>query len=197
MSEIENQTTVEAGEPNSVEERQQTAGPSARPACSVEPAGLGRGDRKEGDASQAESSGDGNDEAKSGKPAGLCHHFMESGFYCQNPALRGRRFCYHHLRLRGESIRMARAIAKRLPYRFSMPALDNLYAVQAAVEQVARALAAGLMDRRQAGTLLWSLQQSAINHRILALVGMNVSSVNPTSSAGAPPFSPAVGERVG
>ncbi len=177
MSESEKQATVEAGPPTSVDERQQTAGPSARPACSAEPAGLGRDDNQEED-------------AKSGKPAGLCHHAMESGFYCQNPALRGRRFCYSHLRLRGQRLRMARAIAKRQPYRFDLPALDDLYAVQAAVEHVARALASGLMDRRQAGTLLWSLQQSAINHRILALLRMN-------AGAGAPPFSPAVGERVG
>ena len=189
MSEIENQTTVEGGEPTAVDERQQTAGPSARPAC-VEQAGLGRDDSKEEDASRAESSGEGNDEAKSGKPAGRCHHVMESGFYCQNPALRGRRYCYGHLRLRGQRLRMARAIAKRQPYRFDLPALDDPFAVQSAVEHVARALAAGLMDRRQAGTLLWSLQQSAINHRILALLRMN-------AGAGAPPLSPSVGDRVG
>ncbi len=133
---------------------------------------------------------------------------MESGFYCQSPALRDRRYCYNHLRLRGQRLRMARAIARRQPYRFDLPALDDLYAVQAAVEHVARALGAGLMERRQAGTLLYALQQSAINHRILALVQMNTSSAgpalsNPTlspkegdKSAGAPPYSPGFGERV-
>ena len=83
---------------------------------------------REEDASQAESSGNGNAEGKSGKPAGLCHHVMESGFYCQSPALRGRRFCYSHLRLRGQRVRMARAIAQRPPYRLILPALDDLYA---------------------------------------------------------------------
>ena len=109
------------------------------------------------------------------KPAGLCHHVMESGYYCQSPALHDRRYCYSHLRLRGERLRMARAIAQRQPYRFTLPALDDLFAVQAAVEHVARALGAGLLERRQAGTLLYALQQSAINHRILALVQMNAS----------------------
>ena len=112
----------------------------------------------------------------------LCHHVMESGFYCQSPALRDRRFCYSHLRLRGQRLRMARAIARRQPYRFDLPALDDLFAVQAAVEHVARALGAGLLERRQAGTLLYALQQSAINHRILALVQMNTASVNSTLS---------------
>jgi len=111
-----------------------------------------------------------------GKPAGRCHHVMESGFYCDSPALHDRRFCYSHLRLRGQRVRMARAIAQRLPYRFDLPPLDDLYAVQSAVEHVARALGAGLMERRQAGTLLYALQQSAINHRILALLRMNAGS---------------------
>src|SRR5271165_6175742 len=156
----------------------------------------------------------GESEVNQAKPAGLCHHVMESGYYCKSPALHDRRHCYRHLRLRGERMRMARAIAKRLPYRFDLPALDDLFAVQAAVEHVARALGAGLLERRQAGTLLYALQQSAINHRILALVQMNAaSSANPTLSpkageqggapadrgtvAGAPPLSPSVGDRVG
>jgi hypothetical protein len=114
-----------------------------------------------------------NHATKPAKLPGRCHHAMERGFYCQNPALRGQR------------IRMARAIAKHLPYRFELPALDDLCAVQAAVEHVARALAAGLMKREEAGTLLWALQQSAINHRVLALVRMH---------AGAPPLSRAFGD---
>src|SRR5271166_4631308 len=124
----------------------------------------------------------GRDDNQQVKPAGLCHHAMESGFYCQSPALRDRRYCYSHQRLRGQRLRMARAIARRQPYRFDLPALDDLFAVQAAVEHVARALGAGLLERRQAGTLLYALQQSAINHRILALLQMNTASVNPSLS---------------
>src|SRR5271165_5117758 len=195
MSESEKQAIVENDAPTVVEERQQTAGPSARPACSAEQAGLGRDDSKEEDASQAESSGNGNDEAKSAKAAGLCHHAMENGFYCQSPALRHRRYCYSHLRLLGQRLRMARAIARRQPYRFDLPALDDLFAVQAAVEHVARALGAGLLERRQAGTLLYALQQSAINHRIMALLQMNTASVNPSLSN--PTLSPKEGEEGG
>jgi hypothetical protein len=118
-----------------------------------------------------------------GKSAALCHHVMESGYYCQSPALRGRRFCYSHLRLRGERMRMARALAKRLPYRFSMPALDDLYAVQVAVERVAAAMAAGLLEGRLGGRLLYALQQSSGNLRILAFARMNAtSSADPTLS---------------
>ncbi len=183
MSESEKQAIVEAGEP--LEERHETTTEETR-----------------------------NTKLEPRNCTGRCHHFMESGFYCQSPALRDRRYCYNHLRLRGQRLRMARAIAKSQPYRFDLPALDDLYAVQAAVEHVARALGAGLMERRRAGTLLYALQQSAINHRILALVQMNAaSSVTPTLSpkegeqggasvdmqgeSGAPPLSPASGDRVG
>ena len=119
---------------------------------------------------------------------------MESGFCCQSPALRDRRYCYSHLRLRGQQLRMAHAIAKRLPYRFNLPALDDLFAVQAAVEHVARALGAGLLERRQAGTLLYALQQSAINHRILALVQMNAGSSRDTTLSD-PTLSPKAGDN--
>ena len=125
------------------------------------------------------------------KLPGLCHHRMESGYYCQSPAVRDRHFCYSHLRLRGQRIRMARSIARGIPYRFDLPALDDLYAVQAAVEHVARALAAGLMKREDAKDLLWALQQSASNHRNLALTRIFAG------AAGAPPLSPDAGDRVG
>jgi hypothetical protein len=198
MSSTEHHAT-EADASTVVEEHQetteQTAGPSARPSTpsGANPApdggpgeALGRDDSNGQDENDSgappERVGSGDDEGKC-KPAGLCHHVMESGFYCQSPALRDRRYCYSHLRLRGERLRMARAIAQRQPYRFDLPALDDLFAVQAAVEHVARALGAGLLERRQAGTLLYALQQSAINFRILALAGMSAaSSVNPTLS---------------
>ncbi len=159
MSENEDQTTVETGETDSVEERQQTAGPSAGPACSVEQAGLDRDDSKKEDASQAESSGNGNDEGKSGKPAGLCHHVMESGLCCQSPALRDRRYCYSHLRLRGQRLRMARAIARRAPYRLMLPAMEDFASVRVAAAQVADALAAGLIEPARAGRLVYTFQQ--------------------------------------
>ena len=184
----------EDGASTAVEERRETteqtaaetADPSARPST---PSG----------ANPAPDGGPGEvlgrDDNQQVKPAGLCHHAMESGFYCQSPALRHRRYCYSHLRLLGQRLRMARAIARRQPYRFDLPALDDLFAVQAAVEHVARALGAGLLERRQAGTLLYALQQSAINHRIMALLQMNTASVNPSLSN--PTLSPKEGEEGG
>ncbi len=183
MSESEKQAIVEADEPTAVDERQQTAGPSARPACSVEPAGLGRDDRKEEEASQGESSGNGNDEARSGKPAGLCHHVMESGLCCQSPALRGRRFCYGHLRLWGQRVRIARAIARRAPYRLMLPAMEDFASVRVAAAQVADALAAGLIEPARAGRLVYTFQQIFCALRWEAILRMRASSwMDPTLS---------------
>src|SRR5271165_2269779 len=205
MSESEKQTIVEAGVPTIVDEHQetsesaiqQTAGPSARPACSGEQAGLGRDDshRKAaaletgnlkletvtGDAletgnlkletatgSTPETGTSKLETAKSGKPAELCHHAMESGLYCQSPALGDRRFCYSHLRLRGQRLRIARALAQRQSLRLVLPPLDDMDSVLAGLGQVGDALAAGLLPPRQADLLLYTLRQAAAALRWIA-----------------------------
>jgi len=104
-------------------------------------------------------------------PAGntvqLCLHVKEDGVYCQCPALSGRRYCYNHLRLRGQQMRMARAIAQRVPYQLVLPPLEDLNAVQAALTHVAAALTAGLLERRRAGHLVCVLQLAASNLRFM------------------------------
>jgi len=125
------------------------------------------------------------------KPAGLCHHVMESGLYCQGPALRGRRFCYSHLRLRGERMRMARAIAKRLPCHLRLPALDHVAGVRVAMAQVADALAAGLLEPHRAGRLIFAFAQVCCALRWEAQARMAA-----TSSAD-PALSPKPGEKGG
>src|SRR5271165_3839711 len=198
MSESEKQTIVDTDVPTIVDEHQetsesaiqQTAGPSARPACSGEQAGLGRDDshRKAaaletgnlkletvtGDAletgnlkletatgSTPETGTSKLETAKSGKPAELCHHAMESGLYCQSPALGDRRFCYSHLRLRGQRLRIARALAQRQSLKLVLPPLDDMDSVLAGLGQVGDALAAGLLPPRQADLLLYTLRQAA------------------------------------
>src|SRR5271165_2635055 len=161
MSESEKQAIVEAGAP--LQERHETTEEArnskleTRNCCTGgteaphDPA-LGRDELPPQDQPQTR-----NSKLETRNCTVLCHHVMESGFCCQSPALRDRRYCYSHLRLRGQRLRMAHAIARRQPYRFDLHALDDLFAVQAAVEHVARALGAGLLERRQAGTLLYAL----------------------------------------
>ena len=96
-----------------------------------------------------------------------CRHIKEDGAYCGSPALRERKYCYYHLMQRGRRLRRARALRDNQPYRLEIQSLDNLYAVRAALTDIAQALAAGQLDARTAGKLLYAIQQvSATNRRI-------------------------------
>lgn len=103
----------------------------------------------------------------------LCLHIREDGVFCGRPALHQRHYCYQHLRLRGQQMRMARALAQRQPYRLNLPPLDNLQGVQAALDQVTRAMGAGLLEPRRAGMLLYALRQASCNLRFLAQAESN------------------------
>src|SRR5580704_11623977 len=80
-----------------------------------------------------------------------CRHVKEDGIYCGSPALRDRKYCYYHLMQRGRRLRRARALRDNQPYRLEIQSLDNLYAVRAALTDIAQALAAGQLDARTAG----------------------------------------------
>jgi len=96
-----------------------------------------------------------------------CRHVKEDGTYCGSPALRDRKYCYYHLMQRGRRLRRARALSDNVPYRLEIQSLDNLYAVRDALTEIAQALAAGQLEARIAGKLLYAIQQvSATNRRI-------------------------------
>ena|SRR5208337_3749247 len=129
------------------------------------------------------------------RPVKLCLHVMGDGVFCQIAALSGRQYCYRHLRLRGQQMRMARAIAQRQPYHVVLPPLDDMQAVQATLAHVAAALSAGLLERHRAGLLLYTLQQASSNLRFLARAQAKAQAQ--AQSAGAPALSPSVGDGVG
>ena len=97
-----------------------------------------------------------------------CRHIKkEDGSYCGSPSLKERQYCYYHLMQRGRRLRRARALRNNLPYRLEIHSLDNLYAVRDALTDIAQALAAGQLDARTAGKLLYAIQQvSTTNRRI-------------------------------
>src|SRR5271166_3793641 len=96
-----------------------------------------------------------------------CRHIKEDGTYCGSPSLRNRKYCYHHLQQRGRRLRRARALRDNQPYRLEIQSLDNPYAIRAALTDIAQALAAGQLDPRAAGKLLYAIQQvTAANRRI-------------------------------
>ncbi len=88
----------------------------------------------------------------------ICQHVKVDGTLCQVPPLDGRHYCHFHLENLGRRMRMARARARREPYHLVLPILEDINAVQVARMQVMDALAAGQLDEKRAGLLLYGLQ---------------------------------------
>ncbi|HEY4899340.1 MAG TPA: hypothetical protein VIH91_00845 [Terriglobales bacterium] len=92
-----------------------------------------------------------------------CDHLKEDGIYCKSPALRGRDYCYFHLKLRGRRLNMARARALGPDQSLDLPFPEDMYAVQISLGEVLNRLAHNQIDPRQAGLMLYTLQQAATN----------------------------------
>ncbi len=98
-------------------------------------------------------------------PYKYCQHVKENGTFCGSGALRGRKYCYYHARSRARRLAMAQAASRQKPWRLNLPPLEDLHAVQVAIQQVVEALAAGAIDGHRAGLMLYGLQQAASNLR--------------------------------
>jgi hypothetical protein len=96
-------------------------------------------------------------------PIAHCHHIKENGFFCQQPAMRGRNYCFTHLRVLGRRMRMARERARQQSLPLLLPLLEDMDAVMVALSQVLDAHADGRISERSAGLMLYGLQQAASN----------------------------------
>jgi hypothetical protein len=86
-----------------------------------------------------------------------------NGTQCGSPALRRRRHCFFHERIRREQARIAAdASAQRL---FDLPLLEDANSVQMALMKVIQMLGAGRLDHKTAGLMLYALQTASINLR--------------------------------
>jgi hypothetical protein len=94
-------------------------------------------------------------------PFETCSHVKEDGTYCDSPALRGRRYCYYHLMQRGRRLRLALAQGRNEPAQLILPPLENLGSMSVALNEIVQALAAGQLDHRSAGLMLYAIQQAA------------------------------------
>ena len=86
-----------------------------------------------------------------------CRHIKTSGGKCGSPALRGQSFCYFHSRLKQRA-------AEPEP-TFILPNLEDRGAVQLAINEVVKALAAHKLNAKRAGLLLYALQIASANAR--------------------------------
>lgn len=81
----------------------------------------------------------------------LCRHIRTSGGRCRSAALANESYCYYHLTQR------------RLSITLELPPLEDRHSIQVAVSRVLTSLAAGLIDRRDAGMYLYGIQIASSN----------------------------------
>jgi hypothetical protein len=92
-----------------------------------------------------------------------CQHVKTNGTQCGSPALRRRRHCYFHDRVRRERAKIA---ANTLVLRrFDLPLLEDANSVQMALMKVIQMLGSGQLDHKTAGLMLYALQTASINLR--------------------------------
>jgi hypothetical protein len=94
-----------------------------------------------------------------------CQHVRENGLYCCSGAVKGRAYCYFHLRTRARRLAMAKAQAKNQQWRLQISPLEDMHAVQSAVMQVLEAVNNEAVDPQRARLMLQGLQQAASNLR--------------------------------
>jgi hypothetical protein len=104
-----------------------------------------------------------------------CQHIKTNGTQCGSPALRRRRHCFFHDRIRREQARI-RAEASAQP-TFELPLLEDANCVQVALMKVIQMLASGRMDHKTAGLILYALQTASVNLRHADFEVNNVSDI--------------------
>jgi len=97
-----------------------------------------------------------------------CQHVKMNGTQCGSPALAGGKLCFFHRRVRQQRLRIATEVED--PQPFVLPLLEDANSIQMALMQIMQMMIAGRMDRKMAGTLLYSLQIASSN---LARVNFN------------------------
>ena len=80
-----------------------------------------------------------------------------SGTRCGSPALRGRSYCYFHMRWHRKGRQVKPCLGKE-EERSSLPALDNACSIQLEVAEVKRQLESHMIDGGTASLLLYALQ---------------------------------------
>jgi hypothetical protein len=92
-----------------------------------------------------------------------CQHVKMNGTQCGSPALRRRRHCFFHDRIRREQAKIAAQVSAKPT--FELPLLEDANCVQVALMKVIQMLASGRMDPKTAGLILYALQTASSNLR--------------------------------
>jgi hypothetical protein len=86
-----------------------------------------------------------------------------NGTQCGSPALRNRRQCFFHERIRRERAKIAKDMSAQR--RFDLPLLEDANSVQVALMKTIQMLGAGRIDHKTAGLMLYALQTASVNLR--------------------------------
>jgi hypothetical protein len=92
-----------------------------------------------------------------------CQHIKMNGTQCGSPALRWRRLCFFHDRIKRERAKIAADMTAQR--RFDLPLLEDANSVQVSLMKVIQMLGSGHLDHRTAGLMLYALQTASVNLR--------------------------------
>jgi len=92
-----------------------------------------------------------------------CQHVKMNGTQCGSPALRRRRHCFFHERIRREKARIAADASAH--HAFDLPLLEDANSVQMALMKVIQMLGSGRLDHKTAALMLYALQTASSNLR--------------------------------
>ena len=106
-----------------------------------------------------------------------CQHLKVDGTQCGSPALRRNRFCFFHKRFQEERINISRDRARRGRATLILPVLEDANSIQVSLMQIMRLLAAGQIDARNAGLLLYALQTASFNLRFTRFEPLDIQNV--------------------
>jgi hypothetical protein len=98
-----------------------------------------------------------------------------NGTQCGSPALRWRRLCFFHDRIKRERAKIAADMTAQR--RFDLPLLEDANSVQVALMKVIQMLGSGRMDHKTAGLMLYALQTASINLRNAEFEASHVTDV--------------------
>jgi hypothetical protein len=92
-----------------------------------------------------------------------CQHVKTNGTQCGSPALRRKRYCFFHEKVRRERTKIAASASAQRSC--DLPLLEDANSVQMALMKVIQMLGCGQMDHKTAGLILYGLQTASINLR--------------------------------
>ncbi len=104
-----------------------------------------------------------------------CQHIKMNGTQCGSPALRWRRQCFFHERIRREQAKNAKDMA--VQRRFELPLLEDANSVQVGLMKVIQMLGSARIDHKTAGLMLYALQTASSNLRNVDFEASDVTDV--------------------